>query len=104
MATRGRVREWHDDEGWGVVDAEEAPGGCWAHFSAVRVDGFKSLASGTEVLLELEPADQDGYDFRALTVWRADEQPVDGETSTDGPSPVYRTELRLTYDEPGLPD
>ena len=78
MATRGRVREWHDDEGWGLVDAEEAPGGCWAHFSAVRVDGFKSLASGTEVLLELEPADQDGYDFCALAGWRADEQPVDG--------------------------
>jgi len=40
MASRGRVRIWHNEEGCGVIDSESTPGGCWAHFSAVRVPGY----------------------------------------------------------------
>jgi cold shock protein len=43
MESQGVVREWHDEDGWGVLDSEATPGGCWAHFSAVLVDGYRSL-------------------------------------------------------------
>lgn len=60
------VREWHDDLGWGVVDAPETPGGCWVHYSNIDVDGYRSLSGVTHVEIDYELADQDGYQFRAI--------------------------------------
>jgi cold shock protein len=62
------VREWHDEEGWGVLDSSETPGGCWAHFSEIEMDGYRSLSPGQRVGLEWEAPGQDGYDYRALRI------------------------------------
>ncbi|GAB2578044.1 hypothetical protein GCM10027168_08830 [Streptomyces capparidis] len=62
------VREWYDEEGWGVLDCPETPGGCWAHFSHVEAEGFRSLAVGQRVGLEWEAAEQDGYAYRAVRI------------------------------------
>ena len=62
------VREWDDEEGWGVLDSSQTPGGCWAHFSAVEMTGFRSLVAGQKVDLEWESAEQDGYQYRAVLV------------------------------------
>ncbi|WP_030942224.1 cold shock domain-containing protein [Streptomyces sp. NRRL S-646] len=62
------VREWDDEEGWGVLDSPETPGGCWAHLSAVEGEGFRSLAAGEKVTLEWEAAEQDGFQYRAVRV------------------------------------
>ena len=71
----GVVRVWHHEEGWGVVDAEQTPGGCWVHFSAVGDgDGYRELRAGQQVLLEFEPAEQDGYAYRATRVRVLDEE------------------------------
>ena len=43
MTTVGTVRRWHDEEGWGVIDSPDTPGGCWAHYSNVAVTGHESL-------------------------------------------------------------
>jgi CspA family cold shock protein len=64
----GVVRVWHGDDGWGVVDSPQTPGGCWVHFSVVDVPGYHELRAGQQVLLELEDADQDGYAYRATHV------------------------------------
>lgn len=68
MGSRGRVREWHDEEGWGVIDSPAAPGGCWTHFSVIEMDGYRALAAGGEVEVDVEAADQDGYAYRAVAV------------------------------------
>ncbi len=68
MGVDGTVREWHDEDGWGVLDSPETPGGCWAHFSMVQVDGYRSLLEGQAVHFEWERGWQDGYDFRAVRV------------------------------------
>lgn len=64
----GVVRVWHRDEGWGVVDAPETPGGCWVHFSVVEVPGYRELRAGQQVLLDAEAAHRDGYAYRARRV------------------------------------
>jgi CspA family cold shock protein len=64
----GVVRVWHGEQGWGVVDAPETPGGCWVHFSAVDAPGYRELRAGQQVLLEAEPVEQDGYRYRATRV------------------------------------
>jgi len=64
---QGTVREWHADEGWGVIDSPATPGGCRAHFSAVAMPGYRQLYAGQPVQLDWEPAVQDGYAYRATT-------------------------------------
>lgn len=66
--TSAIVREWHEELGWGVLESDETPGGCWAHFSVVEMDGYRTLEVGTRVDLTWESPGQDGYEFRAVRV------------------------------------
>lgn len=66
MPSRGTVRVWHADEGWGVIDSAETPGGSWTHFSALRVPGYAELPVGGDVTFTFEAAEQDGYRFRTV--------------------------------------
>jgi CspA family cold shock protein len=68
MTVRATVRDWHEAEGWGVVDSVETPGGCWTHFSVVDVVGYRRLVPGQPVDLDWESPGQDGYAYRALRV------------------------------------
>ncbi|MHA7268576.1 hypothetical protein [Arthrobacter sp. HLT1-20] len=93
----GVVRMWHDEQGWGIIDSEPTPGGCWAHFSRVAVSGYASLKNGQAVILEWEAADQDGFKFRAARVWPAAAEPITAEhTPADG---AYSSSLAITLDE-----
>ncbi|WP_228973986.1 cold-shock protein [Streptomyces sp. DH12] len=64
------VREWRDEEGWGVLDSPETPGGCFGHYSAIDMPGFRTLEAGRRVELTWEAPGfrQDGYEYRALTI------------------------------------
>ena len=64
----GAVRTWHDEQGWGVLDADSTPGGAWAHFSTIVGEGFRRLDPGQRVEFDYEPAIQDGFRFQAVTV------------------------------------
>ncbi len=100
MATRGTVRSWHADDGWGVLDSPATPGGCWAHFSAVLVPGYRALEPGEAVELTAEAGVQDGYAYRAVEVWPAGQAPVRTDDRCVGPSPAYCSALTLTFDAP----
>ncbi|MFF0054864.1 cold-shock protein [Streptomyces microflavus] len=67
MAT---VREWNDEEGWGVLDSAETPGGCFGHYSGIQATGFRTQSAGQRVDLTWEAPgfQQDGYDYRALSI------------------------------------
>ena len=97
MTSLGQVRVWHDADGWGVIDSDATPGGCWAHYSSVLVAGYKSLRTGQHVTFTFEAAEQDGYLFRAVEAWPSDQPPV--RTSREvGPSSAYSSTLTLTFD------
>lgn len=92
---------WNIEEGWGVIDSPSTPGGCWAHFSHVAMTGFRSLQPGQLVELEWEPAQQDGYAYRAVRVRPRGLKPLHtpgGITPADGTS-AYRSILTITIDE-----
>jgi CspA family cold shock protein len=94
----GTVVVWHDEDGWGVVECAETPGGCFIHFSAVAVPGVRALAVGQAVHLEHERADQDGYRFRAVRAWPRGVEPHDPAVD-EGPSSAYRSTLTVTWDD-----
>lgn len=99
---RGIVREWYDDEGWGVLDSPATPGGCWAHYSSVRMTGYKALVPGAQVHFEFEAVRQDGYDFRTTAVWPAGVEPGSPDPTVMTPPGVgYSSSLVL---ELGSPD
>ncbi|MGV9363233.1 cold shock domain-containing protein [Amycolatopsis sp. NPDC003731] len=67
---RGHVREWHGEEGWGVVEAPGFDDPVWVHFSALEAPAgaFRELSAGAEVEFTAERAEQDGYHWRAVWV------------------------------------
>ena len=103
MRTQGVVREWRDDQGWGVVDSDATPGGCWVHASAVRArDTFGHLPAGTAVELDYEAAPQTPYAYRAVEAWPVGEGPYRGHVvESHGTSGAFRSELTISFDDPG---
>lgn len=69
MTSQGTVREWDEDQGFGVIDSADTPGGCWVHFSSVVMDGYRALVPSDSVTFVFESGEQDGYAYRALQVW-----------------------------------
>jgi CspA family cold shock protein len=70
---RAVVRRWHEEEGWGIADAPEAPGGIFIHFSFIEDEGYRSLSEGEVVELTLEgplPREHDGCQWEGRAVRR----------------------------------
>ena len=96
----GIVSEWYDEAGWGVIRSSQTPGGCWTHFSAIRVLGYRAPTSGAKVWFVFESAQQDGYQYRAVNVWPPGV--AFGSPDPIVPTPqqdAYRSALAVTYDE-----
>lgn len=69
MKSHGVVRSWSDDDGCGVIDSADTPGGCWAGFAAVEMAGLRTLRAGQKVDFIFEVGRQDAFDYRAVQVW-----------------------------------
>ncbi|OFE17945.1 hypothetical protein BA895_13485 [Humibacillus sp. DSM 29435] len=102
MVTNGIVRQWHDDQGWGVIDSLDTPGGCWAHFSSVETLGYRRLPVGQRVTLEFEDAEQDGFAFRARHVRPSDETPW-FSSQGESDAAAYSSTLTIRYPDPTDP-
>jgi CspA family cold shock protein len=99
MTTSGTVREWHAEEGWGVIDSPQTPGGSWTHFSHVRVAGYVAFQPGQIVNLDWERADQDGYNYRTTRTWPVDTEPVVATAEHGGPTGAYSSRLTIVFDD-----
>jgi cold shock protein len=99
MTSVGSVRHFDADEGWGVIDGPDVPGGCWVHFSVIAVDGYRALARGQRVSFRAEIANQDGFAYRAVKVWTDAVEPAD-QPCTPRSSAAYSSTLTLTFDPP----
>jgi CspA family cold shock protein len=98
VTSSGVVRAYAADEGWGVIDGSDVPGGCWVHFSAIAGAEPRQLAQGQRVSFRAEAVEQDGFAYRAVKVWPGDTEP-DDRRHEDTDSDAYRSTLTLTFDE-----
>jgi cold shock protein len=54
MATRGKVKWFNENKGYGFITRAEGPGQeVFVHFSAIQGDGYRTLNEGQEVEFEL---------------------------------------------------
>jgi cold shock protein len=49
----GRVKWFNDAKGFGFIEPEGGGGDVFAHFSAIQMDGFRTLKQGSRVSYEL---------------------------------------------------
>ena len=62
----GKVKWFNDLKGYGFISANETNDDVFVHFSAVEMDGFKSLKEGQEVDFEAEKSDK-GWKAKRVT-------------------------------------
>ena len=48
MSTTGTVKWFNESKGFGFIEREDGPD-VFVHFSAIKADGFKTLADGQKV-------------------------------------------------------
>ena len=72
VMTRGTVKFWKAEKGWGAISSPELPAGrdAFAHFSDVVEIGYRSLEAGEEVEFDLVERSQDSFDYVAENVRR----------------------------------
>jgi CspA family cold shock protein len=49
----GRVKWFNDAKGFGFIEPEGGGGDVFAHFSAIQMEGFRTLKQGSRVTYEL---------------------------------------------------
>ena len=60
---RGKVKWFNDTKGYGFIQKGEDGQDVFVHFSAIQMEGFKTLVEGQEVEFEVEERDK-GYHAR----------------------------------------
>ena len=53
MRTRGTVKWFNDQKGFGFITPEDGSKDCFVHHSAIQMEGFKTLKEGQKVTMEV---------------------------------------------------
>lgn len=53
MHVLGTVKWFNDAKGFGFIEPDTGEGDVFAHFSAIQMDGYRSLKQGARVIFDL---------------------------------------------------
>ncbi len=49
----GTVKYFNERKGWGIISTDDVPDDVYVHYTAIKMDGFKTLKEGQQVLFDL---------------------------------------------------
>jgi len=86
MAT-GTVKWFNDAKGFGFIEPEAGGEDIFAHFSAIQMEGFRTLKQGGRVSFEVVqgPKGQLAQNIAAIDVPADSTQPPDGQAAAISP-------------------
>ena len=58
MVMTGKVKWFDDKKGYGFIELDDGSGDVFVHYTAIQMDGFKSLSKGQPVEFEVIEADK----------------------------------------------
>ena len=64
---KGTVKWFNAEKGYGFITGEDG-NDVFVHFSAIQVDGFKTLEEGQKVTFDVESDPKDSRKLRAVNV------------------------------------
>ena len=64
----GIVKWFNADKGFGFITPDDGSKDVFVHFSAIQVDGFKTLEEGQKVTFDVESDPKDSRKLRAVNV------------------------------------
>ncbi len=65
---KGTVKWFNQEKGYGFISNDNGSGDVFVHFSAIQVEGFKTLNEGQHVTFDVEPDPRDNGKMRAINV------------------------------------
>ena len=66
--SQGTVKWFNSEKGYGFIANDEGGEDVFVHFSAIQVDGFKTLEEGQKVTFDVESDPKDSRKLRAVNV------------------------------------
>jgi len=55
---KGHVKWFNDKKGYGFITRDDGQGDVFVHFTAIQMDGFKTLSEGDAVEFEIKETDR----------------------------------------------
>ena len=68
MTMNGTVKWFNQEKGFGFISNDDGSGDVFVHFSAIQMEGYKTLAEGQKVTYETEPDPRENGKLRAANV------------------------------------
>ena len=65
---QGTVKWFNAGKGYGFIAGDEGGDDVFVHFSAIQVEGFRTLKEGQKVSYEIEPDPKNAEKLRAINV------------------------------------
>ena len=66
--SNGTVKWFNAEKGYGFIADDEGGNDVFVHFSAIQIDGFKTLNEGQKVTFSTEPDPKNNDKLRAVNV------------------------------------
>ena len=54
---KGKVKYFNERNGWGIIGEQESDQDVYVHYTAIVMDGYRTLREGQEVTFELTRSD-----------------------------------------------
>lgn len=91
----GIVKWFNNAKGFGFILSDENSEDIFAHYSAIEMDGFRTLKAGQSVLFEIQQGEKG---LHAANI-RAAEDQVERSVLPTSTAPPSATEVEAAYDD-----